>query len=139
MPWRRFAGDFVRPNGLAFSLDEKTLYIADTGATHVVDGPRHIRAFQVADDGSLSGGEVFCVCDAGLFDGFRLDSEGRIWSSAGDGVHCFLPDGTLIGKIKVPETVANIVFGGPKRHRLFIAATTSLYAVMLPVNGAKTF
>ena len=135
----KIADDFVRPNGLAFSLDEKTLYIADTGATHVVNGPRHIRTFQVAEDGSLSGGEVFCVCDAGLFDGFRLDSEGRIWSSAGDGVHCFLPDGTLIGKIKVPETVANIVFGGPKHHRLFIAATTSLYAVMLPVNGARTF
>ena len=78
-------------------------------------------------------------CTAGGFDGFRFDDEGRIWASAGDGVHCYDPDGTLIGKVLVPETVANVVFGGPKRNRLFICATTSLYAVLLAVNGAKTF
>ncbi|MET0529974.1 MAG: SMP-30/gluconolactonase/LRE family protein [Microvirga sp.] len=133
------ADDFVRPNGLAFSPDEKILYVVDTGATHVDDGPRHIRAFKVADDGSLSGGDVFTTCSAGLFDGFRLDEAGRIWTSAGDGVHCYEPDGTLIGKILVPEAVANVVFGGVKRNRLYICATTSLYAIMLPVNGAKTF
>jgi gluconolactonase len=133
------ADDFVRPNGLAFSPDEKILYVVDTGATHVDDGPRHIRAFKVGDDGSLSGGDVFTTCTAGLFDGFRLDEEGRIWTSAGDGVHCYETDGTLIGKILVPEGVANVVFGGVKRNRLYICATTSLYAIMLPVNGAKTF
>ena len=88
---------------------------------------------------SLSGGGVFATCTEGLFDGFRLDEAGRIWTSAGDGVHCYEPDGTLIGKILVPEVVANVVFGGPKRNRLYICATTSLYAIMLPVNGAKTF
>lgn len=133
------ADDFVRPNGLAFSPDESLLYIADTGATHLADGPRHIRRFRVGDDGRLSGGEIFAVCDNGLFDGFRLDSEGRIWTSAGDGVHCYLPDGSLIGKVRVPERVANVVFGGAKRNRLFICATTSLYAVLLPVTGARTF
>jgi gluconolactonase len=133
------AGDFVRPNGLAFSPDEKRLYVADTGATHVADGPRHIRVFDVTEDGRLTGGSVFATCTEGLFDGFRLDEAGRIWTSAGDGVHCYDPDGTLIGKILVPEAVANVVFGGPKRNRLYICATTSLYAVMLPVNGAKTF
>ena len=75
----------------------------------------------------------------GKFDGFRFDDAGRLWTSAGDGVHCYAPDGTLIGKVLVPETVANVVFGGSKRNRLFICATTSLYAVLLPVNGAKTF
>jgi gluconolactonase len=132
------ADDFVRPNGLAFSPDETRLYVADTGATHVKDGPRHIRVFDVDGNGDLSGGEVFATCTHGLFDGFRLD-EGRIWTSAGDGVHCYHGDGTLIGKILVPEGVANVVFGGPKRNRLYICATTSLYSIMLPVNGAKTF
>ncbi|GEO12358.1 SMP-30/gluconolactonase/LRE family protein [Microvirga aerophila] len=135
----RVADDFVRPNGIAFSPDEKRLYVADTGATHVPDGPRHIRVFDVAEDGGLAGGSVFATCTNGLFDGFRLDDFGRIWTSAGDGVHCYDPDGTLIGKILVPENVANVVFGGPKRNRLYICATTSLYAVMLYVNGAKTF
>jgi gluconolactonase len=131
------ADDFVRPNGLAFSPDEKRLYIADTGASHVKNGPRHIRIFDVVGEGRLRGGDVFATCTAGFFDGFRLDTEGRIWASAGDGVHCYEPDGTLIGKIFVPEPVANVEFGGPKHNRLFICATTSLYAVLLPVNGAR--
>jgi gluconolactonase len=133
------ADDFVRPNGLAFSPDESRLYVADTGATHAADGPRHIRVFDVGPDGRLSGGKIFATCTSGLFDGFRLDEAGRIWTSAGDGVHCYEIDGTLIGKILVPEAVANVVFGGLKRNRLFICATTSLYAIMLPVNGAATF
>ena len=133
------ADDFVRPNGLAFSPDERILYIADTGATHQPDGPRHMRRFTVAEDGRLSGGELFADCTAGLFDGFRLDTAGRIWTSAGDGVHCYDPDGTLIGKVVVPEVVANVVFGGPKRNRLFICATTSVYALLTCVNGVKTF
>ncbi|UVF21122.1 SMP-30/gluconolactonase/LRE family protein [Microvirga terrae] len=136
---RVVADDFVRPNGIAFSPDETRLYVADTGATHVKDGPRHIRVFDVDADGNLTNGKVFATCTAGLFDGFRLDEAGRIWTSAGDGVHCYDPDGTLIGKILVPEGVANLVFGGPKRNRLYICATTSLYAIMLPVNGARTF
>ncbi len=136
---RVVADDFVRPNGIAFSPDERRLYVADTGATHVKDGPRHIRVFDVSDDGRLSGGKVFATSTAGLFDGMRLDEAGRIWTSAGDGVHCYESDGTLLGKILVPEAVANVVFGGVKRNRLYICGTTSLYAVMLPVNGAKTF
>jgi gluconolactonase len=125
------ARGFKRPNGLTFSLDETTLYVSDTG------GPSHIRAFAVAGDGSLSGGEEFAKCTNGVFDGFRLDTEGRIWSSAGDGVHVYDPDGTLLGKVLVPEVVANVQFGWPKRNRLYICGTTSLYAVLLPVNGAK--
>jgi len=136
---RIVADDFVRPNGIAFSPDERRLYVADTGATHVKDGPKHIRAFEVAEDGALSGGAVFATCTAGLFDGFRCDEEGRVWTSAGDGVHCYDPDGTQLGKVLVPEGVANVVFGGIKRNRLYICATTSLYAIMVQVNGARTF
>jgi gluconolactonase len=131
--------DFVCPNGLAFSLDESILYVADTGATHIKDGPRHIRSFTVGDDGRLRGGEIFATCPDGLFDGFRLDTEGRIWTSAASGVLCYDPDGTLIGKVNVPEVVANVCFGGPKRNRLFICGTTSLYSVMVMGNGHKTF
>ena len=131
------ATDFVQPNGIAFSPDESLLYIADTGATHVKDGPRHIRKFAVTAGGELSGGEVFATCPAGLFDGFRLDRDGNIWASAADGVYCYAPDGTLIGRIRVPEVVANVCFGGPKRNRLFICATTSLYAVYVRTSGAS--
>ncbi|RWK42451.1 SMP-30/gluconolactonase/LRE family protein [Mesorhizobium sp.] len=131
------ADDFVKPNGLAFSPDEKLLYVADSGATHLDGGPRHIRKFRVGDEGRLSGGDVFAECASGFFDGFRIDTKGRVWTSAGDGVHCFDPDGTLIGKIRIPETVANVTFGGVRRNRLFICATTSLYAVYLTANGSK--
>lgn len=134
------ADDFVKPNGLAFSPDESTLYIADTGASHDPDGPRHIRAMRVGNDGrSLSGSNpastVFAQCTNGLFDGFRVDQAGRLWTSAADGVHAYDPDGTLLGKIRIPEVVANVCFGGPKRNRLFICATSSLYAVYLNVSG----
>jgi len=132
-----FASDFVQPNGLAFSPDESLLYIADTGVTHVMDGPHHVRRFTVSDDGrSISGGEVFATCPAGLFDGFRVDVHGNLWLSAGDGVHCHASDGSLLGKIAIPETVANVCFGGPKRNRLFICGTTSLYSVFLNTHAA---
>ena len=128
--------DFDKPNGLAFSPDEKYLYIADTGASHKQDGNKHIRCFEVSSNGqSLGKSTVFADCTAGLFDGFRLDRDGRIWTSAGDGVHCYLPDGTLIGKILIPELVANVQFGGAKLNRLFICGTTSLYSAYLAVNG----
>jgi gluconolactonase len=132
---RIVADDFDRPNGIAFSIDEKQLYVTDTGSAKT----RHMRVFDVGDDGTLSGGDVFATCTVGGFDGFRLDSDGRIWASAGDGVHCYDPDGTLIGKVVLPEGCANVEFGGAKLNRLFMTATTSLYAVYLKVNGAKRF
>jgi gluconolactonase len=131
------ADDFARPNGIAFSPDEEILYIADTGMTHDPDGPRHIRAFDVADGRHLRNGRVFAVCEHGLFDGFRLDTEGNLWTSAGEGVNCYDPAGDLLGRIPIPEGVSNVTFGGPKRNRLFITATTSLYAVYLNANGAQ--
>jgi gluconolactonase len=127
--------DFVQPNGLAFSPDGQTLYVSDTGATHDVDGPRHIRRFTVAD-GQLAGGEVFAECEVGLFDGFRIDDQANLWTSSGEGVCCYSADGVLLGKIFVPEVVSNVCFGGEKRNRLFICGTTSLFATYLNVRGA---
>ena len=129
------ADDFVRPNGIAFSPDESKLYVTDTGHPD-----RHCRIFDVnLDKGKLSKGKVWAKATNGGFDGFRFDTEGRCWMSAADGIHCLDLDGTLLGKIFIPEPVANLVFGGIKRNRLFICGTSSLYSVMLPVNGAKTF
>jgi gluconolactonase len=126
------ASDFVQPNGLAFSPDESLLYIVDTGLSHKVDGPHHVRRFTVSADGSgITGGEVFATCPAGLYDGLRVDARGNLWLAAGDGVHCHASDGSLLGKILIPETVANVCFGGPKLNRLFICGTTSLYSVFL--------
>lgn len=133
---RVVADDFVQPNGVAFSPDERRLYVSDTGRTHVEDGPAHIRVFDV-HDGSLTGGEVFAESPAGLFDGFRLDEEGNVWTSAGDGVRCYEPEGNLIGFIRLPDPVANVCFGGPARNRLFICATGGVYAVYLRANGVK--
>ena len=133
----RVADDYVKPNGLAFSPDERLLYIADTGASHMPDGPAHIRCHQVTESGDLSGGAVLATCTSGLFDGFRLDRDGRIWTSAADGVHCLSPEGALLGKILIPELVGNVCFGGPKLNRLFICGTTSLYSAFLNVNGVS--
>ncbi len=120
---------FDRPNGIAFSPDEKTIYISDTGA------PRNIRAFDVQDDGTLTNGRFFAAPEPPASDGFRLDTDGNMWTSAGDGVHVFTPEGTLIGKVLTPEKVANCVFGGTNRSTLFIAATTSLYSIEVKAVG----
>jgi gluconolactonase len=122
--------DFNKPNGLAFSPDEKKLYIADSGT------PRHIRVFDVLEDGTISGGAVFCKIDKGGPDGIRVDSDGRVWSSAGDGVHVFGTDGALIGKILVPESPANLCFGDADGKTLFITARTGLYMIKTNVTQA---
>ena len=125
------ADDFERPNGLAFSLDERVLYVSDTGA-------EDMRVLDVADDGTLANSREFASARSAASTASGSTSDGRIWTSAGDGVHVYDPDGTLLGKVLVPEIVANVAWGGAKRNRLYICATTSLYAVLLPVRGAKT-
>jgi gluconolactonase len=128
---RAVATDFAKPNGLCFSPDGSRLYVADSGA------PRHIRAFDAASDGSLRGGEVFAKIDKGGPDGIRCDADGRVWSSAGDGVHVFSPRGELLGKILVPEAPANLAFGGADMRTLYITARKSLYAVPVLVRGVR--
>ena len=133
--------DFTRPNGLAFSPDEKRMYIVDSGLSH--GGPAHIRVFEV-DGAALRNGRVFADDFApGITDGLRIDMRGNVWCSMGwtdpaeDGVRCYAPEGDLIGKVHLPETAANLCFGGRKRNRLFICASTSIYALYVDVQGAQ--
>ncbi len=129
-------GDFVQPNGLCFSPDERRLYVAESGSSHDDSVPAIIRQFDVDGAGVTDVG-VFAEIDNGLPDGMRTDMQGNLWSSAGDGVHCFDAHGTLLGKILVPETVANLCFGGADGQRMFITATSSVYRVFVDVKGAE--
>lgn len=133
------ADDFDGPNGLCFSPDERRLYIVDTGVLFAETPKRHIRVFDVDDDGSnrLHNGRLFHTVSPGNADGIRCDKDGHVWSSAGDGVHCIDPSGALLGKIRVPSTVANITFGGRYHSRLFICASQALYAVYTNQRGAQ--
>jgi gluconolactonase len=140
---RSVVDDFDRPNGLCFSPDERRLYIADSGAPH------HVRVFDVGEDGALTGGRVFCTVSPGIPDGMRCDTEGRLYSNAGDGIHVFSTAGDLIGKIITPdapgrfdpsrigpEVPANLCFGGPQGTTLYVTACTSLYSIPLLTRGA---
>ena len=134
------ADDFDKPNGLAFAPDEKKLYIIDTGLTH--GGRSNMRVFDVNAD-KLTNGKVFAENFApGFTDGVRTDTDGNVWCSMGwadpkeDGVRCYAPNGDLIGKIHLPETCANLCFGGKKRNRLFMTASTSVYATYVETQGA---
>lgn len=135
--------DFDMPNGLCFSPDERLLYVADSGKPH------HIRVFDVREDGTLGNGRVFCTLDVGIPDGIKCDVDGRVWSSAGDGVHVFSVGGSLLGKIITPdapgrfdpnkigpEVPANLCFGGADWQTLFVTACTSLFRIRVGTRGA---
>ena len=128
--------DFGKPNGLAFSPDEKLLYISDTSKSHDPDGNHHIRVFDVVDGYRLENDRVFAVMEPGLADGFRLDVNGNLFSSSADSIQVFAPDGVRLGKIMVPEIISNCTFGGPDRSTLFITASTSLYSIELATQGS---
>ena len=144
--------DLFKPNGLCFSPDYKKLYIADTGASHYPAAPKNIKVWDVVDGRKLANGREFVSMAlevkgekvAGFADGIRCDTDGNVWSSAGwaeagegyDGVHIFSPAGQRIGQILLPEVCSNVCFGGPKRNRLFMTASQSLYAVYVEAQGA---
>ncbi|HZM91791.1 MAG TPA: SMP-30/gluconolactonase/LRE family protein [Vicinamibacterales bacterium] len=124
-----------QPNGLCFSPDYKKLYVADTGM------PREIKAWDV-DGGQLRNGKRFVQFDIpgtgtpSAADGIRCDADGNIWAGARPGVQVFAPNGDRIGMIRLPETCANVCFGGARRNRLFMTASQSLYSVYVETVGA---
>lgn len=128
--------DFTQPNGLAFSADESVLYVAESGSSHDAGVPSVIRSFKLDDTGRILSDDVFATIDRGLPDGMRVDMAGNLWSSASDGIHCFHPDGTRLGKILVPEVVSNLCFGGVRGNRLLITATTSVYEIAVNARSA---
>jgi gluconolactonase len=135
--------DLDKPNGICFSPDEKKLYIVDTGTPKHPTDPRPIYVYDVVDGVRLTNKHQFVNMAPGSSDGIRCDVDGNVWSAAGwggdgyNGVHVFAPDSTLIGKIHLPETCANVCFGGTKKTRLFMAASQSLYAVYVEAQGAQ--
>jgi gluconolactonase len=132
------ADDFAGPNGLCFSPDEKRLYVTETGLQFDPSSKRCIRVFDVAGDGrALHNGRDFFKVSPGDADGIRCDEDGNLWSSAGDGVHCIAPDGTPLGRIKVPCTVSNLCFGDHHHSRLFLCASQTLYAIWVNRRGAQ--
>ena len=138
------ADDFDRPNGLAFSPDESEIYIADSGHARGHgfgfddSKPRHVRALKVVDGKRLGASRVLAVIKPKVPDGLRVDTEGLLWISAGDGIHVYTPSGERLGRVLVPETVANLTFGGFGKSRLFICATSSIYAIETARVGAQT-
>jgi gluconolactonase len=129
--------EIEEPNGLAFSPDESILYLADTSGALREAGNHHIMQFDVANGRKLRNGRLFAEINPGLADGLRLDIHGNVFTSALDGVHVYTPAGLRIGRIRVPEKVANLTFGGPDKNRLFITASTSLYSVTLNTRGLQ--
>jgi gluconolactonase len=142
----KLTDEIFKPNGLCFSPDYKKLYVADTGASHYENAPKNIKVWDIVDDKKVEKGREFVTMElngkAGFADGIRADVDGNVWASAGwvgegyDGVHIFSPDGTRIGQILLPEICSNVCFGGPKRNRLFMTASQSLYAVYVETQGA---
>lgn len=142
--------DMFKPNGLCFSPDYKKLYVVDTGSSHYPEAPRNIRVYDVIDQKKLKNGKEYCSMKmklnneevAGNADGIRADIDGNIWAASGwvgkgyDGVQIFSPEGQRIGQILLPEICANLCFGGPRRNRLFMAASQSLYSVYVDTQGA---
>ena len=126
------------PNGLAFSPDERVLYITDTSAALRTDGGgnHHIMAFDVVGGQALAAPRVLAVVNPGLADGLRVDIHGFIYTSSADSVQVYHPDGTRIGRIPVPEVVGNLCFGGAAGNELFICASSSLYRIVLATRGA---
>lgn len=128
----------IMPNGLAFSADEQTLYIADSSRSHFPDANHHVFAFDVESGGTLANQRIFYEVEHGVPDGMRIDEYDNLWCSSARGVEIISPDGHQINHIAVPEVVANLTFGGPEGNRLFITATSSLYAIYVGVRGVDS-
>jgi gluconolactonase len=130
--------DLVHPNGLAFSPDESVMYVSDTSIARPGGENHHMLAFDVAQGRRLENPRVFCVMEPGVSDGFRVDVDGNVWTSAGDGIHVLAADGVELGRIILPEEASNCQFGGPDGRRLFVTATSTLWSLPVGIRGVVT-
>lgn len=129
-------GALGQPNGLALSPDETTLYVSDSSFSHdEKNGKHHVVSIALSGAGTFGEPSPLFEIEHGVPDGFRIDEFGNIWCSSARGVEIYASDGTHLGVIHIPETVANLEFGGPKGNRLFITATSSVYAIYVGVSG----
>lgn len=123
------------PNGLAFSPDARWLYVSETGDQFAAEPRRSVRRFAMAGPDGVGAESEFAVVSPGYADGMAVDEAGNLWLSAGDGVHCHAPDGTLLGRIHTPAAVSNLCFGGHELARLFLCAGHRLLAIDVNMRG----
>ena len=127
--------DFLKPNGLAFSVNEDKIYIADSGGSHDVNAPNQIMVYDIVENKILKNGKVFHKFNPFFADGFRVDKDDNVWTSAGKGIKCFNPQGEVIGQLLLPDLVANLTFGGENNNILYVTCSSNLYCMELNQQG----
>ena len=127
--------DFLKPNGLAFSVNEDKIYIADSGGSHDVNAPNQIMVYDIVENKILKNGKVFHKFNPFFADGFRVDKDDNVWTSAGKGIKCFSPQGEVIGQLLLPDLVANLTFGGENNNILYVTSSSNLYSMELNQQG----
>ena len=127
--------DFLKPNGIAFSVNEDKIYIADSGGSHDVNAPNQIMVYDVIENRILKNGKVFHKFNPFFADGFRVDKDDNVWTSAGKGIKCFNPQGEVIGQLLLPDLVANLTFGGENNNILYVTCSSNLYFMELNQQG----
>ena len=127
--------DFLKPNGLSFSVNEDKIYIADSGGSHDINAPNQIMVYDVVENRILKNGKVFHKFNPFFADGFRVDKDDNVWTSAGKGIKCFNPQGEVIGQLLLPDLVANLTFGGENNNILYVTSSSNLYSMELNQQG----
>ena len=127
--------DFLKPNGIAFSVNEDKIYIADSGGSHDVNAPNQIMVYDIVENKILKNGKVFHKFNPFFADGFRVDKDDNVWTSAGKGIKCFNPQGEVIGQLLLPDLVANLTFGGENNNILYVTSSSNLYSMELNQQG----
>ena len=127
--------DFIKPNGIAFSVNEDKLYIADSAGSHDINASSHIKVYDVVEGQFLKNKKIFYKFNPFFSDGFRVDKDDNVWTSAGKGIKCINPQGEVIGQLLLPDLVANLTFGGKDSNILYVTASSNLYSMELNQQG----
>jgi len=127
--------DFIKPNGIAFSVNEDKLYIADSAGSHDINASSHIKVYDIVEGQYLKNKKIFYKFNPFFSDGFRVDKDDNVWTSAGKGIKCINPQGEVIGQLLLPDLVANLTFGGEDSNILYVTASSNLYSMELNQQG----